>query len=230
MVELGKRDFIGQGRLAMDIFENNRAFFGVDMVQICKQRPEMVHGILQRCMRFYVAGSIQVIRPTQFLDAANIVDAFRLMQKGQHIGKIVVRMPLDLKQLNAGVSRPNLTFRSDSSYLLVGGLGGLGRSVSTWMAERGAANLIYLSRSGGSKPEDGDLVSELQAAGCTAQIFAGSVTNMDDIRRVIKEARLPIAGVLNATMVLKVTSNANYFFIMCANMKSLERNVCRYDT
>ncbi|KAI0860401.1 hypothetical protein F4860DRAFT_479113 [Xylaria cubensis] len=203
MVELGKRDFIGQGRLAMNIFENNRAFFGVDMAQICKQRPEMVRNILERCMEFYEAGFIQVIRPTQIFEASDIVGAFRLMQKGQHIGKIVVRMPLDLTLLNAGSSRPDLTFRTDSSYLLVGGLGGLGRSVSTWMVERGATNLIYLSRSGGAKPEDNDLVRELQGAGCTAQIFAGSVTNIDDIHRVIKEARFPIAGVINATMVLK---------------------------
>ncbi|KAH9984346.1 KR domain-containing protein [Xylariaceae sp. FL0662B] len=206
MVELGKRDFIGQGHLAMNIFESNRSFFGVDMVQICKQRPEIVRSILERCMGFYEAGSIQVIRPTQFFDAADIEDAFRLMQKGQHIGKIVVRIPSDLTLLNAGPSRPDLTFQADSSYLLVGGLGGLGGlggSVSTWMAERGAANLVYLSRSGGANPEDDDLVRELQAAGCNAQIFTGSVTNMRDIRRVINEARFPIAGIINATMVLR---------------------------
>lgn len=31
MVEIGKRDFIGRAKLDMDLFEGNRAFFGVDL-------------------------------------------------------------------------------------------------------------------------------------------------------------------------------------------------------
>ena len=42
MVELGKRDFIGQGRLAMDLFEHNRSFFGVDLAQMCTHRPKKI--------------------------------------------------------------------------------------------------------------------------------------------------------------------------------------------
>jgi hypothetical protein len=46
MVEIGKRDFIGQGRLAMDLFESNRSFFGVDLAQI--------HTYLPKKMKRYV--------------------------------------------------------------------------------------------------------------------------------------------------------------------------------
>jgi NADPH:quinone reductase-like Zn-dependent oxidoreductase len=31
MIEIGKRDFIGKAKLSMDLFEGNRAFFGVDL-------------------------------------------------------------------------------------------------------------------------------------------------------------------------------------------------------
>ena len=41
MVEIGKRDFIGRGKLMMDIFEANRSFFGVDLAQIYTERPEI---------------------------------------------------------------------------------------------------------------------------------------------------------------------------------------------
>ncbi|OBT45611.1 Type I Iterative Polyketide synthase (PKS) [Pseudogymnoascus sp. WSF 3629] len=36
----------------------------------------------------------------------------------------------------------------DASYLLVGGLGGLGRAIARWMMQHGAKNIIFLSRSG----------------------------------------------------------------------------------
>jgi hypothetical protein len=42
MVELGKRDFISHGMLNMSLFEANRAFFGVDLAQVCKEAPEVL--------------------------------------------------------------------------------------------------------------------------------------------------------------------------------------------
>lgn len=41
MLEIGKRDFIGHGMLSMNIFEANRAFFGIDLAQICVEKPDV---------------------------------------------------------------------------------------------------------------------------------------------------------------------------------------------
>lgn len=161
--------------------------------------------LLDRIVRFYLQGGIQPIRPTTCFDAAKVEDAFRSLQKGQHIGKLVVRVPDDHSLLAATKSRGRLSLRTDSSYLLVGGLGGLGHSVSIWLAEHGARNLIFLSRSGGSgSPEIASLVRELAAMNCSAQIVAGSVACLEDVRRVITQARFPIAGVIQMSMVLRV--------------------------
>lgn len=42
MIEIGKRDLIGKGTLALDAFERNRAYFGVDFAQISAQRPNLI--------------------------------------------------------------------------------------------------------------------------------------------------------------------------------------------
>jgi len=34
MVEIGRRDFAGQGKLAMEMFEANRSFAGFDLMQL----------------------------------------------------------------------------------------------------------------------------------------------------------------------------------------------------
>ena len=39
MIEIGKRDLIGHAQLRMDPFEANRAFFGVDLAHMSKERP-----------------------------------------------------------------------------------------------------------------------------------------------------------------------------------------------
>lgn len=40
MIEIGKRDLRGRGHLIMDVFEANRTFYGVDLWQISRKRPE----------------------------------------------------------------------------------------------------------------------------------------------------------------------------------------------
>lgn len=44
MIELGKRDIMGNAKLDMSLFAGNRMFFGVDLLQYARQRP----GELQR--------------------------------------------------------------------------------------------------------------------------------------------------------------------------------------
>lgn len=39
MVELGKRDLRGRGRLVMDLFEGNRSFYGIDLHGLSRKQP-----------------------------------------------------------------------------------------------------------------------------------------------------------------------------------------------
>ncbi|TVY85232.1 Highly reducing polyketide synthase FUM1 [Lachnellula suecica] len=202
MVEIGKRDFIGQGALSMDLFEQNRSFIGVDLTQICSQRPALMNSLLRRSMEFFKSGLVKPITPIKEFDASHIEDAFRFMQKGQHIGKIVVTLQETNKALTMKSERKKLSLPADRAYLLVGGLGGLGRSVASWLVEKGARHIIFFSRSAGSVPKDDPYFLELEAQGCLVQAFSGSVSKVADVRRAIKAAEKPIGGVLQASMVL----------------------------
>ncbi|KAF5870470.1 putative polyketide synthase protein [Botrytis fragariae] len=136
MVEIGKRDLIGQGRLAMDLFTANRSFFGVDLSRICAARPLIVKKVIlfKNCMHYFREGAILPIRPTQVFDAiqidysinskvAHLQEAFSFMRKIQHIGKIVISMPSNSLQLAIFNIHSQFSLCSDVSYLLVGGLG-----------------------------------------------------------------------------------------------------------
>ena len=41
-IEIGKRDLLGRGQLDMEVFGSNRAFIGVDIGQMCAQRPGLI--------------------------------------------------------------------------------------------------------------------------------------------------------------------------------------------
>ena len=42
LIELGKRDLVGSGKLEMNIFEANRSFCCVDTVHLARHQPEQI--------------------------------------------------------------------------------------------------------------------------------------------------------------------------------------------
>ena len=99
-------------------------------------------------------------------------------------------------------------FRSNACYLLVGGLGGLGRMISTWMVQHGARNILFLSRSAKEGPETTPFFDELRAQGCEVSTFAGSVANFSDVETAVKQATSQVAGVIQMSAVMRVRISA----------------------
>ncbi|KAL5355510.1 hypothetical protein BJX96DRAFT_184127 [Aspergillus floccosus] len=98
--------------------------------------------------------------------------------------------------------------RPDASYMLMGGLGGIGRAIALWMADHGAKALILVSRSGLLDRNANNIVEELHRKGVEAIIRACDVSNGDQVSCMISELSKnspPIRGVLQAAMVLKDT-------------------------
>lgn len=93
-------------------------------------------------------------------------------------------------------------FDKQASYLLVGGLGGLGRVISTWMVENGARRLVYLSRSAGVLDEHQLFFEELRSQGCLVTAVRGSVARLSDVEAALSAAETPVRGVINMSMVL----------------------------
>ena len=170
------------------------------------------HRLLDRMMEFVREGHIKPVLPMRTFDAANVSEPMRLMQKAQHIGKMVVTMPTSADTvLPSEAAYEPFRARSDATYLLTGGLGGLGRSLSTWLAERGARHFVFLSRSAG-KPEHEAFFQELAHLGCTSIGVSGDCTNYDDVVRAVKAAGRPIRGVFHASMVLEDNSFLDFSF------------------
>jgi D-arabinose 1-dehydrogenase-like Zn-dependent alcohol dehydrogenase len=155
-------------------------------------------------MEYFHQGKLKAIQPQNIFDAENIQAAFRKMQTGQHMGKILVRMPEDTSQICTLPMEEPVEFTPNASYLLIGGLGGLGIAISRWMVEKGARNLVFLSRSAGTTSRCRDFIQELAEMGCTANVVTGSVDNMDHVHAAISLCPGRLAGVIHLAMALKV--------------------------
>ncbi|KAF9774942.1 hypothetical protein IL306_006990, partial [Fusarium sp. DS 682] len=198
LLELGKRDLAAFGKLDMSRFLDNRSYCGIDMKYLLKDQPFVVKDLLDRILGFYGRGQIRALNPITVFNASDAKKAFRYLQDGQHIGKVVLNFPQDLSTLDAKISTSKMQFDGHASYLLVGGLGGLGRALAIWLAERGAKHLVFLSRSGRGNDE---LSAELGSMGCSATVVKGSVNRLEDVEEAVRKAPGPIKGVFHLAMV-----------------------------
>lgn len=101
-----------------------------------------------------------------------------------------------------------------ASYLMVGGMGGIGRSITQWVVQRGAKHLIILSRNAATQAKSQSFLSELQNAGCQVVVRNCDIADQKDLARVMEECERdlpPVRGVIQAAMVLQVCYHELFF-------------------
>lgn len=149
--------------------------------------------------------------PISIFAFSQLADSFRQMQSGDQVEKLVLEphnedvVPVLSRRIPACQLEPNAT------YVIAGGLGGLGRSVARWMADRGANNLILLSRRGPVQDSAKQLVQELELTCDDVATPACDVTDSGNLRDVIEkclETMPPIKGCIQSSVVLKVCSTS----------------------
>lgn len=111
--------------------------------------------------------------------------------------------PYDYEQMLPAQSLCRLS--GDAAYLLVGCLGGLGRSLTKRMMELGARHFAFVSRSGADKPQAAAVIEEIERAGALTHVFRADASDEAALRNVIAQvtAQRPLRGVIHAAMVLK---------------------------
>ncbi|KAJ4413900.1 Type I Iterative PKS [Gnomoniopsis sp. IMI 355080] len=204
-VEIGRTEVLDNGSLSLGVFRRNATFTSFDLEVMSKEKPEIIARLMRTVQELKREGHIEPL-PWQSFDVAEIDKAFMTFTKGNHIGKILVEY--DDQSLNGvNVQRDPFTaaFDPQAAYLLVGCLGGLGRSFSEWAVSRGARHLIYLSRSGGYNPEAQSLLSSLAARGIDATVIRGDVTRLADVQAAVAAATAkgrPVKGVVQGALTL----------------------------
>lgn len=208
-IEIGKRDIMANGKIDMLPFSRCATFTAVDLAQIATLARPLTSRIMRSVIDLHTTGKLHACKPLNLHPFAEMEDAFRILQQGKHMGKIILTAnPEDLVKVTPKPPAPT-RLRPDATYLLPGGAGGLGRSIAKWMAEpaQGAKNLVFLSRGGGDAPTTRELVAELAAKGVRAVALKCNVGDEAQLVAALAEVKslgFPrIAGVIQGAMQLR---------------------------
>ncbi|KAI1488341.1 polyketide synthase [Biscogniauxia mediterranea] len=205
-VELGMKDVSSNASLTMGNFERNTRFERFDFMFLAKNDPIRAQRIFQRAVDLVVEAGLSRTTPITVHPFSDVQNTFRSIQGCEHIGKIVLESNRDDLVPMLPSRKANSQFSPTASYVIAGGLGGLGKSIARWMVSRGAKNLILLSRRGHLNDSAKELVTELKPLCNNIATPMCDVADRESLQRAIDICLTympPIKGCVQGSLVLK---------------------------
>jgi acyl transferase domain-containing protein/acyl carrier protein len=194
-LELGKTDLWDQTRV--DEFRPGVTFHAIALDQMMAEEAETVHELMQDVMLQFANGRLEPL-PLRTFSIRRMVSGLRHMARAEHIGKVVIEAER--------VEETNRIFRlrEGGSYLVTGGLGGLGLKVAGWLTAHGARHLVLAGRSAPSKEAQAAL-TEIKQAGVQITVRRCDVADRYEVAELltaIAEELPPLRGIFHLAGVL----------------------------
>ncbi len=209
-VEIGKRDVYEHTRVDLYPFRRNLAFFYADLALMTVTDPERSGALLRKVYQMVGDGALPVPEHTPY-PMSDAATAIRAISGAQHTGKLVLTVPRgDLVPVVVPPARVPV-FRPDGSYIVTGGMGGLGLFLAAAMASAGCGRIVLTSRSGPNAQAE-KTIARLKANGADIVVECGNIAEPETATRLVAAATaagLPLRGVLHAAAVVDDATLAN---------------------
>ncbi|OBG25059.1 type I polyketide synthase [Mycobacterium sp. 852002-51057_SCH5723018] len=209
-VEIGKRDIYGDTKLGLFPFRRNLAFWGVDLGLMSVSHPTHVSQILATVYRLTAEGALPMPEATHY-PLAEAATAIRVMSAAEHTGKLILDIPQAGRSSVVLPPEQAPVFRKDGSYIITGGLGGLGLFLAEKMAAAGAGRIVLTSR---SQPtlKALETIELVRSIGSDVVVECGDIAASETAARLVATATatgLPLRGVLHAAAVVEDATLTN---------------------
>lgn len=186
-VEIGKRDIWEKTEMAA-----KRPDVDYHIVALDKCDSEVIAESFRELSPLFVERHLPPL-PHVTYPIESVVPAFRKMRRAEHIGKIIVRIT------------PAYKIEKKASYLVTGGLGGIGRFVCEWLVSQKVACVVLAGR---KTPTEADLKQLDALSNDDTKIVAmradvSDYNAVDNLIRHIKDNLPPLKGVYHAAGVLR---------------------------
>jgi myxalamid-type polyketide synthase MxaB len=189
-VEIGKLGIWTPEQVAAS--RPDAAYHIFDLFQAVDDDPGSPRAILGQVREWFETGRLHPL-PQRVFPVQDAVEAYRLLQQARQVGKVVLSFAPETQSV----------IRSDGSYLITGGLGGLGLKVAQQLVEQGARRLVLAGRSGATGAAQ-ETIDRLRSAGAAVQVVQADIANSADMARLIEacQAHGPLRGIVHAAGVL----------------------------
>jgi acyl transferase domain-containing protein/NAD(P)-dependent dehydrogenase (short-subunit alcohol dehydrogenase family)/acyl carrier protein len=202
-VEIGKRDVYEHTRVDLYPFRRNLAFFYADLALMTISDPKRIGVLLRKVYELVGDGVLPVPEHTVY-PLAEAATAIRAISAAEHIGKLVLAVPRTGPIPVVVPPTRAKVFRRDGSYIVTGGVGGLGLFLAAVMASGGCGRIVLTSRSQ-PNPQAQKTIARLRSNGADIVVECGNIADPATAARLVSVATatgLPLRGVLHAAAVV----------------------------
>ena len=203
--EIGKVDIYADNTLSMRAFQKNLGFAGIDMDRLGMDDPKLLRHLFKTCLNLLERGALPPLPVTTYA-YRDYEEALRLMMSGQHTGKLVLVAPEMSGETDFPITDCRPFLDAGATYLVTGGLGGLGLRLLFYLANSGARHLTLMDRD----PHRRRSVDWIRQASnldrffsdCEIHVVSGDVAVEEDVRRCIAQLQRPLKGVFHLAGIL----------------------------
>jgi acyl transferase domain-containing protein/acyl carrier protein len=202
-VEIGKRDVYEHTRVDLYPFRRNLTFYYADLALMTTGDPERIGALLRKVYEMVGDGVLPVPEHTAY-PLTEAATAIRAISAAEHTGKLVLSVRRSGSTRVAVPPTRAPVFRSDGSYLVTGGVGGLGLFLAAVMASGRCGRIVLTSRSQ-PNPQAQKMIARLRSNGADVVVECGNIADPDTAERLVRAATatgLPLRGVLHAAAVV----------------------------
>jgi acyl transferase domain-containing protein/acyl carrier protein len=219
-IELGKRDIYDDRSFGLKALRRNISLHVVDVAALVEERPDQAHDMLRETLALFATGDLDPLPVTVF-SAEQVSTAFRTLAEARHIGKVAV----DLRNpaLDIHVSRDEFPVQAGGTYLVTGGLSGLGFEIGRQLAQAGAGRVCLASRSGTASADVWDSIARLRQGGADVVALVLDVTDeyaVDNVVAGLVAGPMPLKGIIHAAVAYDDALLANITADMLTNVLS----------
>ncbi|KAF2797221.1 hypothetical protein K505DRAFT_399134 [Melanomma pulvis-pyrius CBS 109.77] len=205
-VELGKADVHAGTRMSMAPFNESIRFASIDMTMLYQWKPEKVGQVLQKVLPLIADRELRSSSPITVLPMDRIGDAFRTMQGRSHMGKIVLEAGEDAMVEAPLQTLEKLRLASDGTYIIAGGLGGVGFEIAQHFATNGAKHIVLISRRQLDTTQDAAIRDKFHALGAEVRVLSCDITILSELQKQLSNSISdlpPVRGVIQSAMMLQ---------------------------
>jgi NADPH:quinone reductase-like Zn-dependent oxidoreductase/SAM-dependent methyltransferase len=187
-LEIGKS---GWSRTQVDALGKNLSYFVIDWSEELRGNAGLIGGMLRRVVEEAASGKLQPL-PRKVFEFADAAAAYRHMAQSRHTGRILLRQNVPI------------VVRADRTYLITGGLTGIGLRTAVYLVEKGAQYLVVAGRSEPSQ-EAMRQVADFAARGVRVKVARADVGERSQMERLLAEIAAslpPLGGVVHSAGTL----------------------------
>ncbi|MBX9645645.1 MAG: SDR family NAD(P)-dependent oxidoreductase [Xanthobacteraceae bacterium] len=193
-LEIGKRDIWSTERFHK--LRPKARYFAIDLAAMrCHDQIAWLR-LFTDVIDAATRGDLQAL-PMRLFPLERAADAFRCMAQARHIGKIV------LTQCDDRINWPD-ELSPDATYLITGGLRGLGLATAEHLVAKGARHVVLVGRHPVGMANEASLAT-LHSLGAQIRVIQADVSDCNEVARVLAtiEAELPpLRGIVHSAGVL----------------------------